>query len=264
MKTLKPLTTEQFEKNAKSDKQLGIVDYRFFFEPQIKEANNFAIGPYYWFIGDSANMLITAASDNINELSPFGKEEWQNKSAFFFVENLHPEDSPYVLSAIQFATDKIISLPVEQQQDVKINIYARMLNAKKVFRWVLIQMPSIYVDNENLTTCGLMMVTDLTHFNFDRRPILMTLVNVNDGKIEYYHLEMGEGLKAKNMEIPHITRRERQLLNLMLRGLTSPEIANDLCISYSTVENHKKNLRIKTATKTSAELVHFIMSNNLL
>ncbi len=264
MKTLKPLTTEQFEKNAKSDKEFGIVDYETFFEPTIKEAHNYAIGPYYWFIGDSANMLIIAASDNINELTPFAKSEWENKSAFFFVENIHPEDSPYVLSAIQFATDRIVGLPAQRQQDVKINIYARMLNAKKEYRWVLIQMPSIYVNSENLTTCGLMMVTDLTHFNFDRRPILMTLVDIIDGKTEYYHLAMGEGLIAKNIKLPHITKRERQLLNLMLRGLNSPMIANELCISYSTVENHKRNLRRKTNTKTSVELIHFVINNNLL
>ncbi|RZK58308.1 MAG: LuxR family transcriptional regulator [Pedobacter sp.] len=264
MKTLQPLTTEQFEKNAKSDKELGIVNYEAFFDTQIKEAYNFAIGPYYWFIGDSANMLITTASDHVKELTPFTKAEWENKSVLFFVENIHPEDSPYVLSAIQFATDRIISLPVERQQDVKINIYARMLDAKKIYRWVLIQMPSIYVNNENSTTCGLMMVTDLTHFNFDRRPVLMTLVDIVDGKTEYYHLAIGEGVKIKNIGLPHVTKRERQLLNLMLRGLTSPQIAMDLSISYSTVENHKRNLRRKTATKTSAELVHFIMSNNLL
>ncbi|KQC00833.1 LuxR C-terminal-related transcriptional regulator [Pedobacter sp. Hv1] len=264
MKTLKPLTTAQFEKNAKSDKELGIVDYQTFFERQIKEAHHFAIGPYYWFIGDSAHMLITTASENIDELTPFTKSEWENKSALFFVENIHPEDSPYVLSAIQFATDRIVGLPVERQQDVKINIYARMLNANKIYRWVLIQMPSIYVNNENLTTCGLMMITDLTHFNFNSRPILMTLVDIIDGKTEYYHLAMGEGVTANGIELPHITKRERQLLNLMLRGLTSPAIAQDLCISYSTVENHKRNLRRKTATKTSAELVHFVMSNNLL
>jgi len=264
MKILQPLTTEQFERNAKSNKKLGIVNYKAFFENYIRGAHNFAIGPYYWFIGDSANMLITAASDNINELTPFTKSEWENKSAFFFVENLHPEDSPYVLSAIQFATDRIVSLPKERQQDVKINIYARMLNAKNTYRWVLIQMPGIYVNNENLTTCGLMMVTDLTHFDFDKRPVLMTLVDIVNGKTEYYHLAMGEGVTAKNIKLPHITKRERQLLNLMLRGLNSPEIAKDLSISYSTVENHKRNLRRKTGTKTSPELVHFVMSNNLL
>lgn len=264
MKNLQPLTTEQFTSNAKSDKELGIINYEAFFETPIKQAHNFAIGPYYWFIGDNANMLITVASNNIGELSPFGKTEWENKSAFFFVENIHPDDSFYVLSAIQYAMDRIIELPSNQQSNVRINIYARMLNADRIYRWVLIQMPGLYVNNQNLTTCGLMMVTDLTHFNFNERPILMTLVNVIDGKTAYYHLAMGEVLTVKNVGLPHITKRERQLLNLMLRGLNSPKIANELCISYSTVENHKRNLRKKTGTKTSVELVHYVMSNNLL
>ncbi|MFC3559342.1 helix-turn-helix transcriptional regulator [Pedobacter jamesrossensis] len=264
MKTLQPLTTEQFVKNAKSEKELGIVDYEAFFSTQIKEAHNFAIGPYYWFIGDNSNMLITVASNNIGELSPFSKSEWENKPALFFVENIHPEDSFYVLSAIQFAMDRIVNLPSEQQTDVRINIYARMLNAQKVFRWVLIQMPGLYVNNKNLTTCGLMMITDLTHFNFNSRPILMTLVDKVNNKTEYYHLSLHNELKMENILLPHITKREQQLLQLMLRGLTTPEIADTLFISYHTVENHKRNLRRKTSTKTSVELVHYIMNNNLL
>lgn len=264
MKTLKPLSTEQFEKNAKSNKELGIIDYEAFFENQIKEANNFAIGPYYWFIGDNANMLITVASNNIGELSPYSKSEWENKSPLFFVENIHPEDSFYVLSAIQYAVDRIIQLPIDKQFTIRVNIYARMLNAQKVFRWVLIQMPGLYVNNISLTTCGLMMVTDLAHFNFNGRPILMTLVNIIDGKAEYYHLALAEGVTLKNVDLPKVTKRERQLLNLMIRGLNSPGIAIELCISYSTVENHKRNLRRKTNTKTSVELIHFVMNNNLL
>ena len=31
-----------------------------------------------------------------------------------------------------------------------------------------------------------------------------------------------------------------------------------------TVENHKRNLRHKTKTKTSAELIHYVWSNNLI
>ncbi|RZL38666.1 MAG: LuxR family transcriptional regulator [Pedobacter sp.] len=264
MKNLQPLSAEQFEKNAKSDKELGLINYETFFEPQIKEVHNFALGPYYWFIGDNANMLITVASDNIGQLTPFSKSEWENQSPLFFAQNIHPDDSLYVLSAIQYAMDRIIELPVDQQSNIRINIYARMLNAQKLFRWVLIQMPGLYVNNSNLTTCGLMMITDLTHFNFNGRPILMTLVNKVDGKTEYYHLTMGQELKLKNIALPHITKRERQLLNLMLRGLNSPQIALELNISYSTVENHKRNLRRKTNTKTSVELVHFVMNNNLL
>ena len=264
MKHITPLTTEEFVQIAKSDKDLGLMDYEAFFATQISEARNFAIGPYYWFIGDNARLLITVASENIGDLTPFSKSEWENKPPIFLVENLHPEDSFYVLSALQLAMEKIVNLPAARQSDVRINVYARMLNAQKAYRWVLIQMPGLYVNQENKTTCGLMMVTDLSHFNFDRRPILMTLTDRIDNKNEYYHIAAKDDLKLVNISLPHITKREQQLLRMMVRGLTSPEIADELSISYSTVENHKRNLRKKTDTKTSAELIYYVMVNNFL
>ena len=264
MKHIAPLSTEEFVQIAKSDLDLGLVDYEAFFATQIREARNFAVGPYYWFIGDNAKLLITVASENIGELSPYSKSEWENKPALFLVENMHPDDSFYVLSALQLAMEKIVNLPPARQTDVRINVYARMLNAQKAYRWVLIQMPGLYVNQENKTTCGLMMVTDLSHFNFDRRPILMTLTDRVGNKNEYYHIATRDDLKLVNVALPNITKREQQLLLLMVRGLNSPEIASELSISYSTVENHKRNLRRKTDTKTTAELIYYAMLHNFL
>ena len=264
MKNLKPLSTEQFVHIAKSDKELGLVDYEAFFAPQIKEARNFAIGPYYWFIGDNAKLLITVASENIGELSPYTKQEWQNKPASFLVENIHPEDSFYVLSAVQLAMEKIIRLPVERQGDVKYSIYARMLNAHKAYRWVLIQMPGLYINLENRTTCGLMMVTDLSHLGFENRSVMMMLTDKVKNKNVYYHISSNDLLQLVNVTLPHITEREQEVLRLMIKGLNTPQIAATLHISYHTVENHKRNLRKKTATKTAAELVYYVNTNCLL
>lgn len=146
MNTLKPLTTEEFMQIAKSEHELEFVNYEEYFATQIKEARNFAIGPYYWFIGDNANLLITVASDNIGDLTPFSKEEWTNKPTLFLVENIHPDDAFYVLSALQLAIEKIVQLPTERQSHVRVNVYARMLNAAKEYRWVLIQIPGLYVN----------------------------------------------------------------------------------------------------------------------
>lgn len=262
MNTLQPLTTEAFMQIAKSEHELGFVNYEEFFASQIKEARNFAIGPYYWFIGDNANLLITVASDNIGDLTPFSKEEWANKPTLFFVENIHPDDAMYVLSALQLAIEKIIQLPAERQSNVRVNVYARMLNAAREYRWVLIQIPGLYINKEKSTTCGLVMVTDLSHFNFNGRPIMMTLTDKVNNKNEYYHIADNE-MKLVNIELPNITKREQEILQLMAKGFNTPQISTELNIAYNTVENHKRNLRAKTNTRTSAELMNFVCSNNL-
>jgi DNA-binding CsgD family transcriptional regulator len=262
MNTLKPLTTEEFMQIAKSEHELEFVNYEEYFATQIKEARNFAIGPYYWFIGDNANLLIKVASDNIGDLTPFSKEEWTNKPTLFLVENIHPDDAFYVLSALQLAIEKIVQLPTERQSHVRVNVYARMLNAAKEYRWVLIQIPGLYVNKEKSTTCGLIMVTDLSHLNFNGRPIMMTLTDKVNHKNEYYHIAENE-MKLVHVALPNITKREQDILHLMARGFNTPQIVEELNISYNTVENHKRNLRAKTNTKTSAELMNFVCSNNL-
>lgn len=53
----------------------------------------------------------------------------------------------------------------------------------------------------------------------------------------------------------HITTREKEILELLAKGLSSKEIAETLLISFHTVESHRKNLRFKFEAKNSSELI---------
>ena len=65
-------------------------------------------------------------------------------------------------------------------------------------------------------------------------------------------------------EIPVITRREKEVLELIADGLTNVEIAQKLFISTTTVDSHRKNLLAKFEAKNTALLIrtaaqlHFI------
>lgn len=43
-------------------------------------------------------------------------------------------------------------------------------------------------------------------------------------------------------EIPQVTRREKEIMELVSQGLTTPQVAERLFISAHTVESHRKNL----------------------
>jgi DNA-binding CsgD family transcriptional regulator len=45
-----------------------------------------------------------------------------------------------------------------------------------------------------------------------------------------------------------LTKREKQLLEMFRQGKTSNECANELHISYFTVETHRKNIHHKLGT----------------
>jgi len=59
----------------------------------------------------------------------------------------------------------------------------------------------------------------------------------------------------------HITLREREVLKLLVEGLTSSEIAECLFISPRTVDKHRTNLLKKLGQKNTAGLVRYAIEN---
>jgi DNA-binding CsgD family transcriptional regulator len=54
---------------------------------------------------------------------------------------------------------------------------------------------------------------------------------------------------------PSPTRREKDILGLLMKGLCAKEIAHELFISETTVITHKKNLKEKFNARNTAELI---------
>jgi len=61
-----------------------------------------------------------------------------------------------------------------------------------------------------------------------------------------------------------LTKRERQVLTLIVNGMANKNIANQLKISIRTVEHHRFNLSEKLGVKTTAGLVKFALSKGLV
>jgi len=64
--------------------------------------------------------------------------------------------------------------------------------------------------------------------------------------------------------IPKLTRREREILALILEEHTTAEIAGKLFLSLSTIETHRKNLLSKFGVRNTAGLVRFTVEHKLL
>lgn len=62
-------------------------------------------------------------------------------------------------------------------------------------------------------------------------------------------------LRNPQAQKPIITRREKEVLQLIAEGLTNAEISENLFISISTVESHRKNLLLKLEASNTASLV---------
>jgi DNA-binding CsgD family transcriptional regulator len=202
-----------------------------------------------------------AFSPNIELHTPYLATEWQNAEIHLFANMIHPEDRFYVLSSMQMAMEVFMAMPKEKQKSIGLNIYGRMLNAKNLFVWKLIQFPGLYFNEENRIESVLLMITDISHLGMVPST-MMTVIDNSNQQCQFFSISP-ESKKLIETQFPTISKREKQVIRLMANGLTSKEIAENLNLAFYTIENHKRNLRAKTNTKSAAELINYLLINNL-
>jgi len=70
---------------------------------------------------------------------------------------------------------------------------------------------------------------------------------------------------AENVATPiQLTKREKEILQLICEEMNTNEIAEKLFLSSHTVETHRKNLLSKTGVKNVAGLVKFAINNKIV
>ena len=100
--------------------------------------------------------------------------------------------------------------------------------------------------------------------------ILQAIEQVHQGNI---YLEqktktelLNEVIKAqkKNSNIPVLTRREKEVLQLIVADYSNKQIADKLFLSERTIENHRFNLQQKLNVKTPVGLMKIAMQMGLI
>lgn len=67
-----------------------------------------------------------------------------------------------------------------------------------------------------------------------------------------------------DLQVPRLTKREKQILQMVAEGKTSIIIANELFLSPLTVDTHRKNLLQKFQAKNSTELINLAVQHHMI
>jgi DNA-binding NarL/FixJ family response regulator len=101
--------------------------------------------------------------------------------------------------------------------------------------------------------------------NADKHEIIKAIQTVYNGH-NYLTFEADRALKYEKelqSRVPKLTKREKEVLILIAKGLTNAQISEKLFISIDTVDSHRKNLHTKLEVKNTAMLIKFATENNL-
>lgn len=100
--------------------------------------------------------------------------------------------------------------------------------------------------------------------NAEKDEILDAIETVMSGK-KYFSKEAAAMIQEnRNKKIPAVTRREKEVLQLIADGYTNHQIAEKLFISSATVDTHRTSLLSKFEVKNTANLIRIAIQFDII
>jgi DNA-binding NarL/FixJ family response regulator len=103
--------------------------------------------------------------------------------------------------------------------------------------------------------------------NSSKEELISAIHSIYKGNI-FFNGEVGQALTAYQrssmIELPVLTRREKEILELIAEGYTNPQIAEKIFLSQFTVDTHRKNILAKLNVKNTASLIRFAVEQKLI
>ncbi len=94
--------------------------------------------------------------------------------------------------------------------------------------------------------------------------LLQAIEQVYDGKT-YFGAEVKSILAESSLkDIPHLTRREKEILRMIASGETTQQIADKLYVSPLTIETHRRNLMQKLNVNNAPALIKMAIDHKFL
>lgn len=212
-----------------------------------KLLNFFQVGDYFYFIFNLNKLDFDLVSPEAEKLLGYQISEITTP---FFMEIIHPEDRPWFLTFENKTAEFLTSLPVEKLMKYKARYDFRMKKKNGEYIRILHQVVVIQHDEKGGIIRTLGVHTDISHLKMEGKP-LMSYIGL-DGEPSYLNVDVTNPF-AKSEEI--LSKREKEILVLLIDGKTSKEISGLLYISTQTVETHRKNMLQKSQMHSTVELV---------
>lgn len=202
-------------------------------------------GKHFYYIFDVDILDYLWTSDSITEILGYNKN---NVKLLLTLESIHPDDLLWFI-----AIEKEIDTLAKTKGHEWLSQYKIMYDCRfrhKSGKYIRLLRQMIQIRDENTQKdMRYGIVTDISHIKEVGNPCLSFVSLVNDDESL-----LNVPLEILPQKDSPFTKREKEIVSLIIQGFVSKDIANKLFISLNTVKNHKKNIFTKANCNTVTQL----------
>ncbi len=185
-----------------------------------------------------------------------------------------------VIGSAQDGISGIEQVDILKPDIVLLDINMPGLNGIETCKKLLIQNPEVKIIaismHKEMSLIKMMLHQGAKGYvlkNAGQDEVLKAITTVNGGgnylgkevsELMINSMYSSEKIKKDSSPFPSLSRREKEVLQLILKEYTTQEIADKLFISFGTVETHRRNMMIKTGARNTAGLVRVALEYDIL
>lgn len=214
------------------------------------------LGDYFSYIFDFHKSRIVYLGATFDDITGYRQSRIPATGLKFLQSVIHPADARAAFLSYQTIWQYLMQLPLGLRHQFKATMDYRIKRSNGEYLRVLQEMQNFIADDLGNIVYVTGLFTDITHWGRKKDVSLIMEDPIHLQKIQIPCLH-------KNLQL-FLSKREREILKLLACGKSSKAVADDLAISYHTVNTHRQNMLSKLGMRKTAGLVNFAVNNGII
>ena len=204
-------------------------------------------GDSFWIVVNFHMLNLEFVSKEIEQVLGYSQSEF---TVSFLNQIMHPDDVPWFLTFGNIVLKFYSQLTMDKLMKYKVRYDVRLRKSNGEYVRVLNQGILVEHDNDGRFLRTIIVYSDITYLKHDGKPTL-SFIGM-DGAPSYINVGPDNMFKESNDDL---SKREKEILILLIEGMLSKQIGNFLHISKQTVDTHRKNMLRKKNLNNTGELI---------
>ena len=235
-----------------------LIDYKSLIaaNPAMNQVLGFS--PCITWVLDISTQQFVFFSNNTEQLIGYPVSAFKKDGYRVLNRLMHPDDKKNISEMTYDFWKKMLLLPADKRQGYRFSRKYRLRKSDGNYICLLEQNTILQTDSHGNITHLLSACTDISEvININN---VVATVQAAPGQPEPEVVSEPKRVQFKSK----LSKREKQIVRLVAEGYSSKVIADQLFISFHTVNTHRKNIICKTHSKNTSGLVQYAISNRII